>query len=262
MLQVFGVDALVMGQLVTPGSWPRRVRIGNLGPTLDRIVRREPIILITGHLGNWELLGHYLAAIGCPITAVARPIDNPLVNAYVLRIREALGTRIVSKWGATDALQQTLDSGGRVGFIADQNAGDQGYFVPFFGRLASNYKSIALLAMRHEVPVSVSAALRRGPGFDYEVVVEDYITPRMTGRTPTTRCSTSSPATTGPWSVSSAATRTSSSGSIVAGRSRPKFERAGKPMPARLRAKLEALPWMTDEEMTRLTAASAPSAPA
>ena len=52
-------------------------------------------------------------------------------------IREARGMTVVTKWGATPILQDTLRSGGRLGFIADQNAGTKGLFVDFFGRKAT-----------------------------------------------------------------------------------------------------------------------------
>ena len=46
-----------------------------------------------------------------------------------------------------------IEAGGKVGFIADQNAGADGLFVPFFSRLASTYKSVPLLALRYEIPI-------------------------------------------------------------------------------------------------------------
>src|SRR5262249_46506392 len=118
-----------------------------------------------------------IAVMGFPMNALARPLDNRLINRWLLGVREARGLRILTKWGATPILQQILETGGRLGFIADQNAGDQGLFVPFFGRLASSYKSIGLLAMRYNVPIMVGAANRIGPNFEYQLLTGDIITP-------------------------------------------------------------------------------------
>jgi len=63
-----------------------------------------------------------------------------------------------------------------VGFIADQNAGPKGIFVDFFGRKASAYKSIGLLAMQYEVPVVIGYARRQGP-FQFSIGVQDVISP-------------------------------------------------------------------------------------
>ena len=69
-------------------------------------------------------------------------------------IRERFGLQIVTKWGGVPILQELLQQNTSVGFIADQNAGDRGMFVPFFGRLASTYKSIGLLAMRYNITIA------------------------------------------------------------------------------------------------------------
>jgi KDO2-lipid IV(A) lauroyltransferase len=105
-------------------------------------------------------------------------LDNPYVNRWLLGVRERQGQRIVAKRGATDEVTQTLESGGMVAFIADQNAGPKGIFVDFFGRAASTYKSIALLAMRYEVPVVIGYARRRAEAFVFDVGTQDVIHPR------------------------------------------------------------------------------------
>jgi KDO2-lipid IV(A) lauroyltransferase len=68
--------------------------------------------------------------------------------------------------------------GGRVlSFLADQDAGQRGLYVDFFGRPASTHKAIALLAIEHRAPVVVGVARRIGPGFRYEIRCEDIIDP-------------------------------------------------------------------------------------
>ena len=62
-------------------------------------------------------------------------------------------------------------------FVADQNAGTKGLFVDFFGRKASTYKSIGLLAMEYEVPVVIGYARRVGDRFKFRVGVDDIIHP-------------------------------------------------------------------------------------
>jgi KDO2-lipid IV(A) lauroyltransferase len=118
-----------------------------------------------------------LATLGFETTSIARPLDNPHVNRWLLGVREKQGQKIVAKKGATSEVTEVLGGHGTVGFIADQNAGSKGIFVDFFGRKASTYKSIGLLAMEYEVPVVVGYARRLGDRFRFEVGVQDVIYP-------------------------------------------------------------------------------------
>jgi KDO2-lipid IV(A) lauroyltransferase len=255
MFQLFMVDAVATPRRITETSWPRYVRIGRLQDVLERLIRGEPTIFITGHCGNWELLGYALAVIGYPLYALARPLDNPLLNRWVLGIREARGMRIITKWGATPVLQDVLRSGGRVAFIADQNAGDQGLFVPFFGRLASSYKSIGLLAMRYDVPIVAGFARRIEGRFEYELSTTDVIRPEDWADQAdplfyiTARFNR----------ALELMVRSAPEQYLWVHRrwkSRPRHERHGRPMPRRMVAKLETLPWLTPQEIDRLARGS------
>ena len=248
MFQLFMVESLVTPRLITASTWTNYVRLGDVRSLLDLMVRGEATIFVTGHCGNWELLGSGLAAIGYPMVALARPIDNPLINNWLMGIREAQGTTIVTKWGATPILQDTLRNRGRVGFIADQNAGDDGMFVPFFGRLASSYKAIALLAMRYNVPVIAGGALRHNNRFEYEFLPTDHIRPEDWVDQPdpifyiTARFNRA---------LETLIRRSPHQYLWIHRRwkSRPRHEREGQPMPSRLIGKLESLPWMTQDEL-------------
>jgi KDO2-lipid IV(A) lauroyltransferase len=255
MFQLFLVDALAMPRLITPASWPQYVEFGDVAPVMDRLSRSDPIIFVTGHCGNWELLGYAMSVIGYPVTALARPLDNPLLNDWLLGIREARGMKIITKFGASTVLPGILRAGGRLGFIADQNAGDQGMFVPFFGRLASSYKSIGLLAMRYKVPVIPCAARRIDGQFHYELTGVDVITPDDWEDQPD------------PLFYITARFNRAMEMMIRRApeqylwlhrrwKSRPRHERQGTPFPAKLRKRLEALPWMTQEELDRIVVLS------
>ena len=91
MFQLFLVDAMVLARRVTETSWPNYTRFGELKGALERLIRGQPTIFITGHCGNWELLGYTLSVVGYPVHALARPLDNPLLNRWVLGMREARG---------------------------------------------------------------------------------------------------------------------------------------------------------------------------
>ncbi len=175
--QLYLVEAVMTPRLVGIWSWARYVRLHNIGPALRELLSDRGVIMLTAHFGNYELLGYTIARLGLPLTAVMRPLDNPLVNEFIVSSRRAGGVTLLDKKGATEEADETLATGGTLCFIADQDAGRKGVFADFFGRPASWYKSIALLAMRHNVPVVVGYAARERPGFRYGIVVERIIQP-------------------------------------------------------------------------------------
>jgi KDO2-lipid IV(A) lauroyltransferase len=243
---LFLVDAMVMPRVVREWSWPRLVRFDRFTEAMRLLAGREPCLFLTGHVGNWELLGYLLALVGFRMTALARPLDNPLLSDWLFRARESSGLRVITKWGATDEVQRVIEAGGKVGFIADQNAGDDGLFVPFFGRLASSYKSIGLLAIRYRIPVVAGYAARLDGRFRYEVRVTDVIRPEDWEPHPDPLFYL-----TARYARALEAMAREEPGQYLwihrRWKSRPRHEREGKPMPDRLRAKLESLPWMTPE---------------
>jgi len=245
------VEVIQAPRQISPDRWADRLHLTRMGPAIDILTSDRPSILLTGHVGNWEVLGFYLAVLGLDADAVARPLDHRLINDWLLGIREHRGMRIITKWDATQRMLDVLGRGGSLAFIADQNAGDRGLFVPFFGRLASSYKSIGLLAINHDAPIICGYAHRLGDRFDYEIGTTDIIYPEdwADQRDPlyyiTARYNR----------AMEAMVRLRPEQYLWMHRrwkSRPRHAREGKPMPAGLRRHLEALPWMTPEQMHRL----------
>ncbi len=177
-LVMLGVDVIFTTRLIHIDTWTKYVRLSNFHETLKLLIaKNQGLILLTGHYGNWEILGYVLATLGFDTTSIARPLDNPYVNEWLLGVREKKGQKIIDKKGATTDVTALLGQGGTVCFIADQNAGSKGIFVDFFGRKASTYKSIGLLAMEYDVPVVIGYARRANDAFLFDVGVEDIIWP-------------------------------------------------------------------------------------
>ncbi len=172
------IEVLFTTRLVHLQTWSKYVELENFREVVALLVENRGVILLTGHYGNWEILGYVLATIGFETTSIARPLDNPYVNEWLLGVRERKGQRIIDKNGATTEVAPLLARGGTVGFIADQNAGSKGMFVDFFGRKASTYKSIGLLAMEYQVPVVVGYARRVDGRFKFRIGVQDIIYPK------------------------------------------------------------------------------------
>lgn len=131
----------------------------------ERLAREKGLILVSGHLGNWELGGAYLAARGLPIHAVARYMENPLFDRYLTRTREGIGMTVVHDDEAVRRVPRALRSGHAVAFLIDQGAvGLASTWVPFFGRLAKTPRGPAVFALRLGTPIVFGAAIRQPSG--------------------------------------------------------------------------------------------------
>lgn len=151
----------------------------DFGETLDLMLRNEDgLIFLTGHYGNWEVAGYAMAMFGFETVSVARPLDNPYVYDYVIGVRERVGQKIIAKKGMTEDVTKALESKTTVGLIADQDAGKKGLFVDFFGRKASTYKSIGLLAMQYRVPIIIGYARRVEGKYRFHLGTQDIIYPK------------------------------------------------------------------------------------
>jgi KDO2-lipid IV(A) lauroyltransferase len=176
-LVMMAMEAAFMPRLINEWTWAQYVTTRQLDAALRVLLRGRGAILLTGHYGNWELSGYLLACWGFDVLAVMRPLDNVYLNRFLRDVRRRKGLRLADKKGATGSLEEALRDGGLVGFIADQDAGPKGIFVDFFGRPASTYKSIGLLAMAADVPVIIGYARRTSHRFRYEVGVARIIEP-------------------------------------------------------------------------------------
>jgi KDO2-lipid IV(A) lauroyltransferase len=146
-------------------------------PMVDAFLSGEPLLFITGHLGNWELASYAMGTIGFHTSVVARALDNPHLDDLFRRLREHSGQKVLDKNRDVEKIEQVLATGGALGTLADQDAGKRGVFVDFFGRPASTFKALALLALRYNARVVVAASLRRASG-KHEAVVAEVIDSR------------------------------------------------------------------------------------
>jgi Kdo2-lipid IVA lauroyltransferase/acyltransferase len=131
----------------------------------ERLARGKGLILVTGHLGNWELGGAYIAARGLPIDAVARHMANPLFDRYLTKTRQQIGMTVVHDDQAVRRVPRSLRDGRAVAFLVDQGAvGLASAWVRFFGRYAKTPRGPAVFALRLGTPIVFGAALRLPSG--------------------------------------------------------------------------------------------------
>lgn len=158
-------------------NWRQYIELVGSDRTLDALTSGRPLLIVTGHFGNWEMAGFAIGLLGFKTFAVARVLDNPHLERFLKQFRQKTGQKILAKKGDFDQLQEHLEQGAVVATLADQDAGPRGMFVDYFGRPASTFKSIALLSMQYQVPILVIGVPKVGEPMKYQVIAADFIDP-------------------------------------------------------------------------------------
>ena len=121
---------------------------------LGAVAEGRGVILLTGHIGAWELSVYAHSIYGHPMSFLARRIDNPLVERLAENYRARYGNRSIDKTGSVREVLKTLKSGGVVGILADLNTSrEEGVFCDFFGVEACSTAGVATLALRTDAVV-------------------------------------------------------------------------------------------------------------
>ena len=126
----------------------RFIRYQGLEHYLAARAKGKGVLVLTGHLGAWELSSFYHSLMGYPMSLVIRRLDNPLVDAYVNRIRCLHGNRVIHKDDFARGLLTAMQQGETVGILMDTNmTPPQGVFVPYFGVEACTGSAMARVAL-------------------------------------------------------------------------------------------------------------------
>lgn len=159
----FGREAFVVARLPRDvDTLPHRVETdGAAEHWIGRMVAGEGVVVVTGHLGNWELAGAYLARRGVPLSAVVKRQRNERFDAWLAATRRRLGMESVYMDDAR-VLPALLARGRTVVLIADQDARSRGLAVTFLGRPASTFRGPARLALRTGAPLVFASLVRDG----------------------------------------------------------------------------------------------------
>jgi KDO2-lipid IV(A) lauroyltransferase len=171
------IEIILQPRKMHVDNWRRYMSLGNGHQIIGCLVSGRPLMIVTGHLGNWEMAGYALGLLGFTTHAIARPLDNPYLDGFLRAFREKTGQKVLVKHGDFERIQALLDGGGVIATLADQDAGQRGLFVDFFGRPASTHKAIALLSLEHKVPLVVVGTPKVAEPMFYQVQASEVIYP-------------------------------------------------------------------------------------
>lgn len=173
--------------LVTLTLIPRRLHVANwkqhFEPAgepllLDALLSGRPVMVVTGHFGNWELGGWVMGLLGFRSWVIARRLDNPFLERFLARFRQGTGQTILDKNEDFAEIQNVLARGDVLVTLGDQDAGQRGLYVNFFERPASTHKAVALLGLEYRALMVVVGVPFVGVGpspMRHRLEVEDVI---------------------------------------------------------------------------------------
>lgn len=130
----------------------------------EKVLGGRGVVVVTGHIGNWELLAAYWAWIGQPVVAIARRIYVEDLNRLLVETRARQGVETVLRESPNSARQiiSAIRRNALLAMLIDQDTKVQSVSVPFFGRMARTPVAAASLAIRRDLP-AVAAFIQRRP---------------------------------------------------------------------------------------------------
>jgi Kdo2-lipid IVA lauroyltransferase/acyltransferase len=174
------IEIAVLPRKLRAENWRKFATIIGGESIMRALLSDRPLLIVTAHFGNWELAGFALGSLGFRTHAIARVLDNPHLERFLKLFRERTGQKLIPKKDGFDQLNATLRQGGKVATLGDQDAGNRGVFIQFFGRPASAHKAVALMAIEYDAVMLVIGVprVRAGSAWHYHVTCVDLIDSR------------------------------------------------------------------------------------
>jgi heptosyltransferase II len=148
-----------------PEKLARHLKTENLDVVHRELRAGTPVVVLLSHIGSWELFAqlfpHYVDYVR--LSTVYQKLGNRYIDQDIRRKRGRTGVEMFDRSEGFHGPIELLRSGGIIGILSDQHAGDHGVWTPFFGRLASTSPLPGLLARRTGAAVIAAAIHTEGP---------------------------------------------------------------------------------------------------
>ncbi len=154
-------------------SLSRFITVRGLSHYRNAVNRKKGVLLLTLHLGNWELLSGVAAMAKIPVHVLYRPLDISALDLFFRRFRSRFGARLIPTVRSMRKILRALRRKEAVAVLLDQNVDwYEGPFLEFFGKRACTNQGLALMALTTEAPVVPVYLVRNGDRFIAEFLEE------------------------------------------------------------------------------------------
>jgi lipopolysaccharide heptosyltransferase II len=162
-----GANLLCSAKLtqLSPERVLEHVEVENIESMAREFRAGVPVVLVLSHLGTWEVFAQLMPKFVGFVrgSSVYQSLGNRFIDKHVRRTRSQTGLELFDRRDGFEPVIELLRSGGGVGVLSDQHAGDHGVWTPFFGRLASTSPLPALLAKRTRAALIAAGVYTTGP---------------------------------------------------------------------------------------------------
>ena len=156
------VEMLMLPGLMERARIEHYTRFQRFSVAEDVLKEGRGLIVVIGHLGNWEVIGIAICKAGYPLNSLARPIENPWLDRYLNRFRTQTGQKLIPKNHALGEMVRVLQRNEILIVQVDQNAKSAGVLTDFLGRPCSTHRSPAILSLKYGTPIIVANIYREG----------------------------------------------------------------------------------------------------
>lgn len=167
-LSACAADAIRLPVLVKDGTIDQLVTVENYHYYTDEVKKGKGVIIMTGHYGNWELLGTWVVRSGYPIKVVAKKSYDPRLDKLIVGYRNQAGYANTARGKATNSVVEGLMGGESFGLLFDLDTKVKGVFVNFFGKPAHTATIPVLLSLKLQVPI-VPMFIRMTKDYSYVI---------------------------------------------------------------------------------------------
>ena len=147
----------------------RRFEAHGLQHIEQALTRGSGLVLVTAHIGNWDMAGAFLAGRGYPVNVIVETLQPPGWNELVQRLRELTGMRAIPLESGVRQMLRALRQNEILAVLIDRPLEGEGVPVRFFGAETRVPAGAATLAVRAGASVVVAATLRYGDRFEAHV---------------------------------------------------------------------------------------------
>ena len=156
------LEFFTMTQRLSPEFIQEHVHVNNIEYLNEVLQKGKGGIVVSAHLGNWEMGGVVLPMMGFPLSVVALAHQDPRVNSLFNAQREAFGAMVIQTDVAVRRVMDHLHRNRLIAILADRDFGQRGVVMDFFGRKTTVPKGAAFFSLRMRVPIIPMFFVRRG----------------------------------------------------------------------------------------------------
>ncbi|SPD73923.1 putative Lipid A biosynthesis lauroyl acyltransferase [uncultured Desulfobacterium sp.] len=170
---IFAADAIRLPQIV--GNGMEDIVTVEGCDRLDQVLANgKPAILLTAHLGNWELMAAWFAQKGYKVKVIGAPNHNPWIDRLIVQTRNEAGYTSITRKTNTREILDGIRNGYSMGILIDQDTKVEGVFVKFFNQWAHTAVGPVVLARKYGLSI-IPIFIRLNGQFTYHIEVQEPI---------------------------------------------------------------------------------------